>query len=58
MTHPLTDSILDFAGNASSASTSGQLSEILITGESNPITGYLFSDHSFASKHYNQIFTG
>ena len=52
------DSILDFAGNASSVSTSGQLSETMFTGENHQITGYLFSDHDFASKHLNQICTG
>ena len=46
----VTDSILDFAGNASSASTSGQLSGTKFTGENHQITGYLFSDHNFASK--------
>ena len=43
------DSILDFAGYASSVSTSGQLSETMFTGENHQITGYLFSDHDFAS---------
>ena len=43
------DSILDFAGNASSFSTSGQLLETILTGENHQITGYSFSDHNFAS---------
>ena len=51
------DSILDFAGNASSVSTSGQLAGTIITGENHQITGYLFSDHNVASKHLNQIST-
>ena len=54
---PVKDSILDFAGNASSASTSGQLSETTFTVENHQITGYLFSDHNVASKHLNQIST-
>ena len=53
----VTDSILDFAGNASSVSTSGQLAGTIITGENHQITGYLFSDHNVASKHLNQIST-
>ena len=52
---PVKDSILDFAGNTSSASTSGQLSETVFTGENHQITGYLFSDHNFVSKHLKQI---
>ena len=55
---PVKDSILDFAGNASSASTSGQLSETMFSGEIHQITGYLFSDHNFASKRLKQISTG
>ena len=54
----VTDSILDFAGNASSTSTSGQLSETTFTGENHQITGYLFSDLDFASKRLKQISTG
>ena len=53
-----TDSILDFAGNESSASTSGQLTETIFKGENNQITGDLFSDHNFASKELKQITTG
>ena len=51
------DSILDFAGNASSASTSGQLSENTFIGKNHQITGYLFSYHNFASKRLKQIST-
>ena len=55
---PVKDSILDFAGNVSYVSTSGQLSETMFSGENHQITGYLFSDHNFASKRLKQISTG
>ena len=55
---PVKDSILDLAGNASSTSTSGQLSETTFTVENHQITGYLFTDHNFASKRLKQISTG
>ena len=45
---PVKDSILDFAGNVSYVSTSGQLSETMFSGQNHQITGYLFSDHNFA----------